>query len=88
MEIKDLATFKKLLSICRDAGVEKIRVGDIEVTLGEIALKKQKSPTTSKTNTPDAPNYAITEETSIPNELTQEQLLFYSSIPHAEESPN
>lgn len=84
--IKDLKDLKKILKLCRSEGIAVIKIGDIEVHLGPEPLKKaQTSPNASVSPYSYPPN-AITEDTRIelPDELTEEQLLMWSSQGHNE----
>jgi hypothetical protein len=86
MKIDNFKDFEKLLKKCREYGVESIKVDGIEFYLGhmpEKQIKLNKSVNLNATN--PGINQAITEDIKIPtDELTPEQLLFYSSIPHTD----
>lgn len=77
MKIESLKDLKKLLTLCREQGVNIIKVDGMELVLeGQPILKATKSIKT----TTYAPG-GITAETKIdtPDSLTEEQLLFYSA---------
>lgn len=61
--IQDLAEFEKLLKICRKQGVKSIQLGGVVVAFGDLP-KKSKASDESDIET---------------DELTPEQLMFYSS---------
>jgi hypothetical protein len=85
--IKDLKELKQFLKICRDNGVESIKFGNTEVYLKPQAAKsKAKNSILTGMDIPDIPKPTyvpggIDEDVKIqtPDELTEEQLLFYSA---------
>lgn len=81
MKIDNLQELKKLIKLCRETGVDIIKVDGIELVLGASpapATKIKKSEVTTATYAPGG----ITADTQIiTDELTPEQLLFYSSVP-------
>lgn len=84
MIVNSLKDFNKLITLCRKLGVERIRVGDVEVTLGAEPLKKVPQHTSTSTSAPYLPANEgfgpITEADKIETEeLTEEQLLMWSS---------
>lgn len=74
---KDLETLAKSM---RKLGVESLKIGDIEITLGPMPSKQTKRPT----GRPSALNRITTSELppseEIPSEgfMSEEELLFYS----------
>lgn len=78
MTIKELS---KLLILCRKHGVEKLKLGDVEFSINPSFLTHTTSK--SKTHTTATPVYSpggVTEDIKIETEeLTHEQLLFYSA---------
>lgn len=75
MEIKDLKTLKKFISLCRAQGVESIRAGGIELHLGPLPIKAKNIPKQLTTYIPGG----VSEETKIvTDELSSEQLLMWS----------
>jgi hypothetical protein len=88
--IKDLKNLKKFLQLCRQQGVQSIRCGDIEVHLGEMPqqtrISRQVLPEQIMQSAAYAPG-GITADTKIlTDELTPEQLLFYSAVGHDQSS--
>ncbi len=81
MQIKDVKDLQKVIELCRKEGVDKIKVDGIYIELGTAPI-----PTTKKQTTPQI-SVGITEDTKVdlPQELTPEQLLFYS-VANAEEA--
>jgi hypothetical protein len=92
----DLKKLSKLIALCRKTGVESLRVGDIELTLGSAPLKKEsridhqglnasRSPFDPGVIPPPQAIPAIKESEEIPTDaLTEEQLMFYSAVPNSE----
>lgn len=85
MVVKDIKDLKKLIDLCQKTGVESIRVDGIEIHLGALPTKHTFPKPNYKQNQVFTPG-GITEETTIPQandeELTEEQLLFYSAQGH------
>lgn len=82
-ELKDL---KKLILLCRQQGVQSIRFNGVELHLNELpqAIDKRKYPDLSP-SMPIIPG-GVSEHTKIvTDELTDEQLLFYSSSDNQEQ---
>lgn len=82
--VKDLKQLKKFLQLCREQGVDSIRFEGVEVHLGAMPYKASKTSNTMPHKaTPVSTTYApggITDDTSIlTDELTPDQLLFWSS---------
>ena len=63
--IKDLKELQALLKLCRKQGVTEIKVGDVSVHFGEL-------PTKAAGDKEDA------DESTPTDELTPEQLMFFS----------
>lgn len=94
MEIKDLKGLSKLIALCRKAGVEAIKIDNIELHLGKMPLKasirpKVMSYTASEENIkvpqfngPQAQEEAVDDVET--DELTDEQKLFYSATGEAQ----
>lgn len=89
MKIENLKELQKLIKLCRAEGVESIRVDGIEMHLGA----KPEASASKRINTNVFPEAAtlvspggITESTKIlTDELTPEQLLYYSARPESYE---
>ena len=65
MQLPDIKQLKAVILTCRKLGVKTVKIGELEITLGEAPTK-----TRHKTNT------SVVAEPS--EELTQEQLLMWS----------
>lgn len=80
MTIKDVKDLKQIIDLCRKTGVQSIKVDNVEFHLGPEPIKYAKS---TQKNTKSMDTFipgVITEDTKITtDELTAEQLLFYSS---------
>lgn len=86
MEIKDLKALQKVITLCRKTGVQSIKIDNIEFHLGEEPIKHTNSQS-KEAPTAITPG-GITENTKIiTDELTAEQLLFYSATPEIYETP-
>ena len=85
MNISNFKDLEKLVKLLRKHGIEAVKIDGIELHLGP-------SPLTAPTKRPvaayQAPQLTPTDGVSIPQpdieteELTEEQLLFYSAVPH------
>lgn len=91
--VKDLKGLKKFLQLCRQQGVESIRIEGLEVHLGALPTKAYRSRKPSKsfmdTMTPPdifVPGGVMPEEKIETDELSDEELLFYSSQGHVQPS--
>lgn len=83
--VNSLKDLKKLIHLCRAQGVETIKVHGIEFTLGAEPEKQTKATAPVKHYASIAPG-GITAETTIETEeLTEEQLLFYSAVDQSQE---
>lgn len=87
MVVNSLKELDKLIQLCRKRGIQSIKVDNIEMHLGEQKPKttyKKDSLIKDWANNPYNPG-EITIPTSIPDtietpdELTEEQLMFYSA---------
>lgn len=77
MVIKDIKDLKQIIDLCRKTGIESIKIDNVEMHLGPAPIKY----TTTTKSTPKAytPPGVVTEDTQITtDELTPEQLLFFS----------
>jgi hypothetical protein len=88
VNIKDQKDLKKLIALCRTLGVDAIEVDGIKMSINLNFNTPKSNRAISKaiksaSKTTIAPG-GITEDTKIdmPNELTPEQLLFYSATDH------
>lgn len=91
MVIKDLKKLQKLVQLCRKEGIEAFELGEMRFTLGAKPRVQRKSVDIAN-DFPEAnikiPQYnpvvsdkvqAIVEDVIKTDELTEEDLLFYSS---------
>lgn len=81
--MNDLKELKKLIKLCRDNGVQSIRFDGVELHLGDIPspidTRKYPDLTAKGQAQPLAPG-GITDNTKIlTEELSEEQLLYYSA---------
>jgi len=87
MQIKDIKDLEKVIKLCRKTGVDVLKIDNVEFHLGQEPVKKlsQKRGEFVTESALQAPQNTytpggITEDVKIPGiELTEEQLLFYSS---------
>ena len=80
--IKDLKGLKDLLKLCRAQGVTEINLGTVSFKLGELPQGKTKVDTSSNETSTDDPYSDFPD-----GELTQEQLMYYSSGGTPENDP-
>lgn len=82
MTINSLKELDKLVLLCKKRGIKSIKIDNIEFSVEAAAPKASSTyvPTTDKPGTMISPG-GITEDTRIDmtDELTEEQLLFYSA---------
>jgi agmatine/peptidylarginine deiminase len=92
--INSLKELKQVIDLCRKSGVTKIRLGELEMDLS-VYTQVGKSKSNSYINMdfpeaniavpqPNLPIQAIADKIAT-DELTPEQLLFYSSAAQAEQ---
>jgi hypothetical protein len=82
--LNDLKDLEKAIKLCRKLGVSSIKIGDVEFHLGSLEVNANKRVTaSSKLLSTAAPVGEIDEHTriDISDELTEDQMLFYSSEP-------
>ena len=84
MKIDNLKDLKKLIDLCRKTGIEAIEVDGVKMNLGPMPTTQARiAPQSSILAPADQTEYipgGITETMSIPtNDLTEEQMLFWSS---------
>ena len=100
MQIQSLKELEKLLKLCRKQGVQVMKVDGMEFVLGDVTptTKKryiQEKEVTSQIDLnafPEAdlkipafhPPPPMADRVDMPDELTEEQKMFYSSVGHAE----
>lgn len=86
MKIETLKDLDKLISLCRKRGVETVKVDNIEFRLSDqepVRTEPRRSSTVMQA-TGIAPG-GVTDDTKIlTDELTPDQLLFYSAQGHNE----
>jgi hypothetical protein len=87
LKIDNLRDLKKVLDLCRKAGVTDITVDGLAIHLGPLPVKASNKPKATFQDFPEArvpvpPFNGVTEpieRIETPDVLTDEQLLFYSS---------
>lgn len=72
MIIKDLTDLDKLISLCRKRGIKAVKVGDLELTLGEPEPKVKRKPRKAAAATQEAEDIESDGPTS-------DDMLFWSS---------
>lgn len=79
--IKDLKDLGKLIDLCRKKGVETVKVDGVEFTLGDVPQAPRLHTAARDMNLPPESYIPIIQNTmAIASEdLTEEQLLFYST---------
>lgn len=88
MTINSLKELNKLMVLCRKRGIQSITVDGITFHMSdqtpEMGNPIRKQGILTANNTPLSPG-GITEDTkiSMPDELTEEQLMFYSARPES-----
>lgn len=94
MTISSLKELQKLIALCRKTGVASIKVDGIEFNLGALpSVKTQSKPIDFSSDFPESsikvPQFQgyvapIVDEKIQTDELSEEQLLFYSSAGRVE----
>ena len=79
--IESLKDLERLLKLCRKQGVTEIKLGEVELKLGDLPVNELNSISGDSTESQDA--YAGFPQ----GELTPEQLIFYSSGGAPEDDP-
>ena len=86
MQIDSLKELQKLIKACRSLGVEKIEIDGIKLELGALPISKKSAKVVEPVE--DFELNGIGASTPIPrpeiiptDELTEDQLLFYSAQP-------
>lgn len=84
MKIDNLKELQKVIKACRSLGVQSIKIDNVEFHLGDLPAPSQ-AQRTSQAVVQDVINTiapgGITADTKIlTDELTPDQLLFYSSV--------
>lgn len=90
MTVNSLNDLKKLIQLCRKTGVQSIKVDNIEFHLGQAPRKAISAPdliqdplASVSVPTPQIYSEASEDAKIITDELTEEQLMFYSARPEA-----
>jgi hypothetical protein len=81
MELPDLKALKKLIKLCRAEGVKTVRVGELELHLGDTP-----APARPPKGAPSAPGN-IPEDPDPWQTLTEEEKLLWSSLPRVDDAP-
>lgn len=79
--IESLKDLEKLLRLCRKQGVTEIKLGTVELKLGDLPLEQRH--TSDQGEVPTDNPFANFPQ----GELTPEQLMFYSAGGHPEDDP-
>ena len=84
--IQDLKDLEKVIKLCRRTGVNKITIEGITLELGYEPLitsnkKSQVKSITNETGQIDETTNIVIDKIDT-DSLTEEQMLFYSAIPH------
>lgn len=82
MKIENAKDLQALIKLCRKHGVESIEVDGVKLTLSPDAFqtKPQRKRRVKQELTSDG-TIDVSDIIDVPEELTPEQLLFYSAIP-------
>lgn len=94
MPYSNLKELKKLIQLCRNTGISSIKIEGLELTFGPAPIKRAKSDSIDLSAFPEAnikvPSYtpytAAVKEVAdqiATDELSEEQLMFYSSRPES-----
>lgn len=78
--IESLKDLEKLLRLCRKQGVTEIKLGTVELKLGDLPVDHSQQATLTKDPTDPLANFPQ-------GELTAEQLAFYSAGGSPEDDP-
>lgn len=83
MKIESLKELTKVIQACRKLGVESIKVDNVEFHLGHLPDKPGKTEITVGMGKYIVPGGITPDTKIITDELTEEQLMFYSARPEA-----
>lgn len=92
MKIDSLRDLQKVLRLCRKEGVTDITVDGIALHLGPLPVKVSNKPIAAFSDFPEAqvpvPPFngstdSVIDKIDMPDQLTDEQKLFYSAIGHS-----
>jgi hypothetical protein len=85
MTIGSLKDLEKLVKLCRKVGIDAIKIDGIELSLATMPYKASKDRSLRQYTAAEFSQPGISEaRIDTPDELTDEQLLFYSAQSHAE----
>lgn len=80
MEIKNLKELQKLIQLCRKQGVDKLKLGETEIWLGAVPYKHTKDTSVDTYKSAFDPGQLVPMDEKIATqELTEEELLYYSA---------
>jgi hypothetical protein len=77
--VKDIKDLEKLLKMCRKQGVQSIRWGDVEFHLGDIPSPVVPTAKRLPTPAPFIPGGVDADTKILTDELTEEQMLYWST---------
>lgn len=80
MKIESLKDLEKLVKLCKKTGIDHIRIGDVELWVNDFTptpIKDLQEPFVAGEIGPDT-------KIDMPDELTEEQRMFYSAVPHGQ----
>lgn len=93
MTINSLKELDKLMLLCKKRGIKAIKIDNIEFAIEEVVLSTATKSTSKMpfvapdliTGSFDPGTISVNDKIDMPDELTQEQLMFFSAQGHAED---
>lgn len=92
MTINSLKELDKLMLLCKRRRIKAIKIDNIEFAIEESALTSHKQPalTSHKILAPDLSsfdpgNISVNDKIDMPDELTPDQLMFFSAQTHVQD---
>jgi hypothetical protein len=80
--IGSLKDLDKLIKLCRQRGIQSIKVDNVELHLGDAPVKYTRQVSSTKYIADNFGNIDENSKIETPDELTEDQLLFYSAQGH------
>lgn len=87
MTLPELKQLDKIIQLCRKRGVKTIKIDNVELTLSEDAPQTNYKRRKASKDEKDTEN-SLLDDTLEPAQLTEDQLLFWSSGVNQEEPGN